>query len=116
MLAINKSRAASFHDGGEKARAVWQSAHREVLGDSLPQIGERGAGTKIDTSPHGCGNRQQRDMLPGMVGAGGGGIVAVISRYDQQVVRQQLWQQRGEPRIEPLEIGGVPGDVVPVPV
>ena len=61
-------------------------------------------------------NRQERHVLARMVGAGGGGIVAMVRGHDEQIILPQPRQQIFQPRIEALQVRGIAGSVVAVPV
>ena len=73
----------------EKARAVRQRRHAEVLGQRLAEVGE---GRRVCRDPRPVApspRHQQRHVLARMVGARRRRIVAVIGGDDQQVVRRQ---------------------------
>ena len=61
-------------------------------------------------------DNQHGHVLARMIGARRRRIVAVIGGDDEQIRRPQVRQQRGEPRVEALEIARVAGDVVAMPV
>ena len=93
-----------------------QRPDAEDLGQRLPEIGERRARAEVDAGPHARAGDQQRHVLARMIGARRRRIVAVVGGDDQQIVVAQPRQQRGQPRVEPLEVRGVAGDVVAVAV
>ena len=82
----------------------------------MPQVGEGAAGPEVGPLPHGGAGGQHRDVLAGMIRARRGRVVAVVGRQDQQVLGQELRQQRRQARVEPLEVLRVPLDVVAMPV
>ena len=90
--------------GLAEARAVRQRRHAEDLGERLPEIGECRARRRDRHRPRAGAEHQQRHVLARVVGAGRRRIVAVIGGDDQQIVRPQLRQQLGQPRVEALEI------------
>ena len=65
---------------------------------------------------HARAGDEQRHVLARVIGARRRRIVAVVGGDDQQIVVAKRRQQRGQPRVEALEIRGVAGDVVAMAV
>src|SRR5687767_4250565 len=51
-----------------------------------------------------------------MVGAGRAGIIAVVGCYHEEVRWTQRFKDRLKAVVEPLEVGGIAGDIVPMAV
>ena len=88
----------------------------EQLGERLAEIGERRARAEVGAGRTAAPVEQHRHVLARVIGARRRRIVAVIGGDDQEVVVAQARQQRRQPGVEPLEVGGVAGDVVAVAV
>ena len=71
---------------------------------------------EVDAGADARAGDEQRHVLARVVGARRRRIVAVVGGDDEQIVVAQPRQQPREPRVEPLEVRGVAGDVVAVAV
>src|SRR5262245_60760000 len=96
----------------KEAASVGQRANPEVVGDGLTQIREGRTRSEIVAGLYSSACDQQGNVLPGMIGAWCRRIVAVVGRDGQKIGVLQPRQEAGEPRIEPLEIGGIARRVV----
>src|SRR5258708_19071158 len=86
-------------DVAEKTRAVRKPADAEQLRQRLTEIRKRRAGAEIDIRAHMRAGREQRHVLPRVIGARRRGIVAVIGGDHQEIVVSQRRQHSGEPRV-----------------
>ena len=91
-------------------------ADAEVLRQRLAEIGKGRSRAEIDAGLDASAVQQQRHVLARMVGARRRRIVAVIGGDHEQIVVAQLRQQARQPRVEPLEVRGIAGDVVAMAV
>ena len=100
----------------QEARAVRQRTDAEELGQRLAEVRERLARAEVDAGAHRRPDDQQRHVLARVVGARRRRIVAVIGGDDEQIVGAEPRQQRGQPRVEALEVGGVAREIVAMAV
>ena len=93
-----------------------QRLDTKVLRDGLPEIRERRPHADVSAGTHTGAVQEHGHVLAGVIRTRCARIVAVIGRDHQQVVCRATRQQRGKPRVEPLEIRGVSLGIVPVSV
>src|SRR5688572_19018259 len=101
---------------GAKTGAAGERSDAEYVGDGLAEIREGGPDAKVDAGADGWTDGEHGHVLARVIGARGGGIVAVIGSNHEQIAGSQARQQVGEAAIESFEIGCVPGHVVAMAV
>ena len=74
----------------------------EIGGHGLADVGKRGAQPEVDAGAHLGAEGQQRHVLAGVVGAGNGGVAAVVGGEDGQVARAQRAFESRQPGVELL--------------
>src|SRR5438552_5892871 len=110
LLRVESSATLSCDDLCEKAGAVRKAADAKDLRQGLTHIRKRRARAEIDAPANLAAGHQQRHVLARMIGACGGGIIAMVGCQHQQIALTQLRQHGREPDVEPFEISGVPLD------
>lgn len=84
--------------------------------DGLADVGKGGAGAEIHAGAERGSRRKEGGVLPGVVGAGGGGVAAMVGGDEKGVLLFQLGEKAAEPAIEAGHGGGVAVHVVAVAV
>src|SRR5690606_5898859 len=88
--------------------------HAEPCGDGGSHVREGVPGSQVDTGADGPSPREKRGALPGVVGAGRGGVAAVVSHQQQRVVGPQRLLNLGQPPVKGFQGGRVPLGIVAV--
>lgn len=95
---------------------MFQRSYPEVTGQRLPQVSEAVACTKIQWCRYITTDEEQWNMLAGVIGAGPGGIAAMVSAHREHVSRLEALQQLRQEAVESFKCIGIAGGVASVAV
>src|SRR5262245_47635389 len=96
----------------QKACSMRKRSDVEDAGERLTDISRGSSRSQIDAASAGVAVNHWWLIFSGVIGARRRRIIAVIRRDDQQSGRPEARTQLGQPAVEALQIGCVPGDIV----